>query len=329
MENLIVNPETQLVTLEDPSPTVSVLWDRAIQQAVVNTAPGPTVASRAYGMVHTAIFDAWAAYDQQAIATQLGDALQRPEAEVTAANKQEAISYAAYEVAKDLFPSQIAIFYAQMKELGYDPQQKTTDLTTPAGVGQASAQALLDFRHHDGSNQLGDDPAGNGIPYGDVTNYQPTNSPQAILDLESWTPENVPLDDPNSSLQQFLTPQWGNVTPFALDSGAQFRPLPPEPFLLVNGNVNLEAKTITLEDGAVLAIDRSLIGTVINPEFINQATEVVNYSANLTDEQKLAAEFWEDGEGTAFLPGTWMTFGEFVSARDEHTLDDDVKMFFA
>jgi hypothetical protein len=329
MENLIVNPETQLVTLEDPSPTVSVLWDRAIQQAVVNTAPGPTVASRAYGMVHTAIFDAWAAYDQQAIATQLGDALQRPEAEVTAANKQEAISYAAYEVAKDLFPSQIAIFYAQMKELGYDPQQKTTDLTTPAGVGQASAQALLDFRHHDGSNQLGDDPAGNGIPYGDVTNYQPTNSPQAILDLESWTPENVPLDDPNSSLQQFLTPQWGNVTPFALDSGAQFRPLPPEPFLLVNGNVNLEAKTITLEDGAVLAIDRSLIGTVINPEFINQATEVVNYSANLTDEQKLAAEFWEDGEGTAFLPGTWMTFGEFVSARDEHTLDDDVKLFFA
>lgn len=329
MTSLIVNPNTQLVSVEDAHPTISVRWDRVIQQAVINTAPGPTIASRAYGILHTAIFDAWAAYDQTAISTQLGDELQRPELEVTTANKQEAMSYAAYQVAKDLFPSQVELFDTLMLELGYDPRNETTDITTAAGVGNVSAQTLLDFRHQDGSNQLGYRPRGAGTAYSDITDYQPVNSPDEITDLEFWTPENVPIDNPDARVQQFLTPHWGEVTPFALESGSQFRPVAPEPFLLVPGTTNLEAQTITLADGSVLEIDRGLIGTVINPEFINQAEEVINYSANLTDEQKLIAEFWEDGGGTSFPPGTWMTFGQFVSARDGHTLDDDAKLFLA
>ena len=71
------------------------------------------------------------------------------------------------------------------------------------------------------------------------------------------------------------------------------------------------------------------MGTVINPEFISQAEEVIDFSANLTDEQKLIAEFWEDGGGTSFPPGTWMTFGQFVSARDSNSLDEDAQLFFA
>jgi len=184
MENLIVNPETQLVTVEDATPTVSVLWDRAVQEAVINTSPGPTIASRAYAIVHTAIFDAWAAYDQSAIATILGDDLQRP------------------QVLTELFPTEVDTFKFLMLELGYDPSNDTTDTTTAAGVGNVSAQALLDFRDQDGSNQLGDNPNGNGNPYSDITNYQPVNSPNEILNLELWTPENVPIDDPNGSIQQ-------------------------------------------------------------------------------------------------------------------------------
>lgn len=91
MAELIINPDSQYVTVDDPSPTISVLWDRAVQKAVINTAPGPTIASRAYSMLHTAIFDAWAAYDLTAVGTQLGDDLQRPEIEVTEDNKQSAM----------------------------------------------------------------------------------------------------------------------------------------------------------------------------------------------------------------------------------------------
>ncbi|NEQ37747.1 MAG: calcium-binding protein [Okeania sp. SIO3I5] len=327
MTELQVDPNTQLVTVDDPSPTISVLWDRAVQQAVINTRVGPTVASRAYSMVHTAIYDAWAAYDPSAVATQLGDDLQRPEFENTEANKAEAMSFSAYRVLTDLFPDQVEVFNGVMATLELDPNNTTTDTTTPAGIGNVSGQALLAFRHNDGSNQLGDDPNGNGTPYSDITGYQPQNPAGDQINIELWTPENVPIDDPDGRVQNFLTPQWGNLIPFGLESGSALRPVAPEPFLLVDGQVDLDAGTITLADQSVVTISPEIVGTIINPGFIEQAEQVVNFSANLTDEQKLIAEFWEDAGGTSFPPGTWMSFGQFVSARDENTLDQDVELF--
>ena len=331
---LNLNPDTQLVTVDDPSPTISVLWDQAVQQAVINTAVGPTIASRAYGMVHTAIFDAWAAYDPKAISTQLGDTLQRPEAEITEDNKEEAMSFAAYSVLTELFPDQVDIFNELMVQLDFDPNNTTTDTNKAAGIGNVSAQALLEFRLEDGSNQDGNHPLGTlGVPYSDISGYEPVNPLGNPLEIERWTPERVPIDaEPGQedTIQNFLTPHWGDVTPFALESGAQFRPEAPEPFLLVEGDVDLEAQTITLEEsGEVLPITRDLIGDAINPEFIEQAETIIDVSADLTDEQKLVAEFWEDGGGTSFPPGTWLSFGEFVSARDDNSLDEDAKQFFA
>ena len=332
-QDLHLHSDTQLATVEDPSPTISVQWDQAVQQAVINTAPGPTIASRAYSMVHTAMFDAWAAYDPKAISTQLGDALQRPEAEITEAKKTKAMSYAAYRVLSDLFPDRVEIFDKLMSELGFDPKNTSTDTTTAAGIGNVSAAKILEYRAQDGSNQLGNDPNGTfGVPYSDISGYQPVNEPGETIDIEHWTPELVPIDaEPGTEegIQEFLTPHWGDVTPFALESGDQYRPEAPQPFLLVEGEVDLEAKTITLKDGSVLPISKDLIGTVINPEFIAQAEQVIDASANLTDEYKLIAEFWEDGGGTSFPPGTWMTFGEYVSARDDNTIDEDAKLFFA
>ncbi len=331
---LKVDPNTQLVTVDKSIPTISVLWNQVTQQAVINTAPGPTIASRAYGMVHTAMFDAWAAYDPKAIATQLGDDLQRPENEITENNKEEAMSFAAYCVLKDLFPSQIPIFDKLMLELGFDPNNVATDITTAVGVGNVSAQALLELRDEDGSNENGKDSKGIlGVPYSDISNYQPINPYSNPIDIEYWTPELVPIDaEPGkeNTIQNFLTPHWGNVIPFALESGSQFRPQAPEPFLLVDGEVDLAAKTITLEEsGEVFPITKDLIGDIINPKFIEQTEKIVDISGNLTDKEKLIAEFWEDGDGTSFPPGTWMTFGEFVSARDSNTLDEDAQLFFA
>lgn len=330
--DFILDPETQLVTIDDDSPTISVLWDRAVQEAVINTALGPTIGSRAYGMLHTAMFDAWAAYEDIPVSTQLHDGLQRPQTENTEANKTEAMSHAAYRVLLDLFPTQKEIFADLMSELGFDPNNLTTDTTTAAGIGNVTATTLLQFRHNDGSNQLGDNSNGDGTVYSDITGYTPVNPTGDPLDIAKWTPEFIPIDpEPNSdpAVQTFLTPQWGDVTPFALSSGGEFRPSAPQPFLLVDGEVDLAAGTITLADDSVVNISRDIIGTIINPEFIEQVEEVIAFSAGLTDEQKLIAEFWEDPGGTSFPPGTWMTFGQFVSARDEHTLDEDVRMFFA
>ncbi|MDY7003809.1 MAG: calcium-binding protein [Cyanobacteriota bacterium] len=329
--NLILNPDTQLVTVEDATPSISVLWDRAVQQAVINTSPGPTIASRAYGILHTATYDAWSAYDPLATSTQLEDSLQRPQSENTDVNKTEAMSFSAYRVLSELFPSEVEIFNEVMAELGYDPNNTTTDTTTPAGIGNISAEALLTFRRNDGSNQLGNDPNGDGTPYSDISRYQSVNPTGNPIDIELWTPERVPIDalpGEEQRVQTFLTPQWGSVTPFSLTSLEEIRPEAPEPFLLVDGEVDLDARTITLADQSVVDITPDIVGTIINPEFIEQTQRVVDFSANLTDEQKLIAEFWEDADGTSFPPGTWMTFGQFVSARDNHTLDQDVKLFF-
>ena len=329
MVELILESDTQLVTVLDPDPTVSVLWDRAIQQAVINTEPGPTIASRAYSTLHTAIFNAWATYDPIAIATTYGDRFSRPERENTTANKQKAMSYAAFEVASELFPEQVFLFEELMSDLGYDYSDNIDlDLTTPEGIGTFAGIYSLRTRYHDGSNELGRDITGiRGEPYSDTSSYQYINyDAESIVDLDYWTPEDISLTK-EPQLQKFLTPHWGNVTLFAEDT-EHLLPEPPEPFLLVEGETNLAEKTITLANGEVVEIDRSLIGTIINPEFIAQAEAVIDYSANLTDEQKLIAEFWEDGGGTSFPPGTWMTFGQYVSARDDHTLDEDVKLFF-
>jgi VCPO second helical-bundle domain len=51
-------------------------------------------------------------------------------------------------------------------------------------------------------------------------------------------------------------------------------------------------------------------------------------SANLTDRQKVIAEYWKDGPNSETPPGHWCLLAEFVSQRDHHSLDMDVKMYF-
>ncbi|EDX82796.1 hypothetical protein S7335_1099 [Synechococcus sp. PCC 7335] len=334
---LVLNPRTQFVTVEDASPTVSVRWDRVVQNAVINTGVGPTIASRAYAIMHTAMYDAWSAYSTDAVSTQTGDSLQRPASEHTDANKTEAMSFAAYRVLLELFPEAETslLFDNLMTELGFNTGNKTVDPSTAAGIGNLSAEALMAFRRTDGSNQI------NG--YEDTTGYEPVNKDvDSIQNLEKWTPETIPIPSAGSSantssrMQMFLTPQWSVVTPFALESSSALRPEAPEPFLLVDAFVDLESRTITLageREARVITADMvgkaGEPGKFINQRFIDQAERVVRASAALTDIQKLIAEFWEDAGGTSFPPGTWHTFGEYVSARDSHSLDEDALMFLS
>ncbi|MGH2394681.1 MAG: DUF6851 domain-containing protein, partial [Candidatus Limnocylindria bacterium] len=134
--------------------------------------------ARALAIVSTCQFDAWAAYDRKAVGTMLGGSLRRPPPEQTLANKKEAISFGAYRAAVDLFPASQALFESLMRNLGFDPSNTSTDTDTPAGIGNVACKAVLDFRHGDGANQLGDEPGGTpGVPYSDYTGYVPVNDP--------------------------------------------------------------------------------------------------------------------------------------------------------
>src|SRR5690348_16573567 len=200
------------------TPNAAIQWNNAALQAIRDTNPGPTIASRALAIMHTCMYDAWTTYTQISNPTRPnGIRRQKAPKDVT-----QAVSYAAYTAMMDLFPSESAVFNSLMQSLGFDPNNRTTDTTTQTGVGNVAAQAVISFRHGDGSNQL------NG--YADTSGYVPVNAP---LDVYSSTPP-IPLvlNDPtkwqpllvNGKTQHYTTPHWGMLTPFALTSGSQFRP---------------------------------------------------------------------------------------------------------
>jgi len=60
-----------------------------------------------------------------------------------------------------------------------------------------------------------------------------------------------------------------------------------------------------------------------------QVRRIVALQAGLGDEQKVIAEYWADGPNSELPPGHWLLFALYVSARDGHTDDDDIKLFFA
>jgi hypothetical protein len=273
---------------------VVIQWDNAALQAIRVTKLGPPMVARALAMVHTAMFDAWAAYDDRAVGTRLGGSLRRPGAERTEANKREAISFAAYRTLVDLFPSQTPAFDAVMASLGYDPANESSDADTPAGVGNVAATAVMAFRHHDGSNQLGDLHPG---AYSDYTGYVPVNDPDHINEPNRWQPIRFSDGHGGTVTPGYIAPHWGLVLPFALTSGSQFRPA-EGPNLFPFGGYRV------------------------------QAEQILHYSAGLTDRQKVIVEYWADGPNSELPPGHWMLFGQFVSRRDGHTLDQDVKMYF-
>jgi len=132
------------------------------------------------------MYDAWAAYEPKAVGTTLGATLRRPPRERTRAAKQVAVSYAAFAALVDLFPSQRTSFEQVMWQIGLDPADESTDPSSPAGVGNAACGAVLEWRRHDGANQLGD--LSGGAPYSDYTGYVPVKTPAQLSDPNRWQP---------------------------------------------------------------------------------------------------------------------------------------------
>lgn len=258
----------------------------------------PTIISRQHAIWATSMYDAWAAYDGKAVGTRLGGKLRRPAEERTLENKQKAISYASYCSLLSLFPSDKDFLDATMKKFGYDPADKSIDPTTPQGIGNLAAQAVIDYRLHDGANQLGDEPGSNGKPYSDYTGYKAVNAPDKIVDPDRWQPITFTKPDGTKFTPGYLTPHWGKVKPFAIDSAEQFRPGPPP---------------TTKTDDALLR---------------KETDQVLAYNANLTPAQKAVVEFMRDGPRSTAQSGHWLRFAQDVSKRDKHGVDQDVKVYF-
>ena len=278
-----------------PAPSPVIAWNKALTSAIAASSNPPTVAARALSMVYEAIYNAWAAYGNIASFTPMMSGLrQRPSFEWTASNKTIAIGYAAYGVLNDLYPD------PKLKAMFFDATLAQTlaglPTSSPDGVaamqfGTAVAVALLPMRHRDGSNQLGDLAPGS---YSDCSTprYVPQNGPDSLEHPLNWQPLRVTVKDV-TSIQQFVTPHWGQVQPFALSSGAAFRPL----------------------------------FSPVGPTKA-EMDQLIALSAGLNDATKAQVDFFANNPGSVTPPGQWTKFAEIVSANDRNTLDQDVVLFF-
>jgi uncharacterized protein DUF6851/vanadium-dependent haloperoxidase-like protein len=269
---------------------VVLRWGEQTLATIRAVRTGPTINARALAIVHTAMYDAWAAYDGTAVPTQRPAGwARRPAAERTDAYKSQAASYAAYRALLNLFPARAADFRALMTAMGYDPDDASTDPASPTGVGNAAAAAVLAFRANDGSNQA------NG--YADTSGYVPVNTPDQVNDPFRWQPLRHPNGSGGTVEQRFLTPHWQSVTPFALTSPNQF--VPPGP-----------------TQTTLLLLDQEITDTLLQ-------------SATLTDLSKVRAEYWADGPASESPPGHWLLFGAATARARGYNLDQSAKLTFA
>lgn len=191
----------------DHSLPLTLQWNQLALDAIKLTQTPLPIAARALAMLHTAMFNAWAVYDN-AITTNTGNFIKvtanRPAAKD---NKHKAFSYAAYRVLKELFKPKLPaakqdMFRDMMHHLHFDPDDTSVEVSQPQGVGNLAAKLVLECRNGDGANATG------------------------TLSYPAWSDYTGYNNDDNCK-KDFLVPHWGLVKSFALENNAQYRPPPP------------------------------------------------------------------------------------------------------
>jgi hypothetical protein len=97
-------------------------------------------------------------------------------------------------------------------------------------------------------------------------------------------------------LPGFLAAHWNRVIPFALTDLGALRP--PAPAAWPHGSYHA------------------------------QANHVRHLNAHLSDREKMISEYWSDGPSSETPPGHWNLLAQVIARRDNHTLDEDVRLFF-
>ena len=219
--------------------TIARKWNEALLQAIREDFARPTVHARNLFHVSIALYDSWAIYDTTTSTYLLGktvngyicpfNGIDLPPLSQKQNYQEETMSYAAYRLLVHRFSNSpgsstsIPRFNDLFRNLGYDESYTSTDYQNgnPAALGNYLAQHIIDFGLQDGSNEQND-----------YTNrfYAPINNP-----LVATTEGNNTLDFPNrwqplaldsfvdqsgnpilGSTPEFLSPEWGSVSPFAL-----------------------------------------------------------------------------------------------------------------
>lgn len=232
---------------------------------VSETAGDATLVYR-YGVLTTnAWFDATAPYHPTAVGvySRLG---RRPASESTNRNINTAVLYSSLRVLSSFLPAHERTWREMLINVGLDPDDNSTDTTTAVGLGNLAGAAVVAGRLRDGMNEVGD--VGREYhfrPYADYTRYRPVNTAEKLLDPSRWQPDVQLKGLGLYKIQKFVTPQYALVEPYSYADPERFHAPPPS-------SSNYENRRA----------------------YRRQADKVLHASANLTDEQKMKAEFFDN-----------------------------------
>jgi hypothetical protein len=257
--------------------------------------PRPTITSRMLALVWTSVYDAWSRFDSTAEPVYLKNVARMTAGKRNLKNKEAAISYAAYRALMEYYSHDSVMLTSKMKEFGFDPSNNSLDPLTPEGIGNLAARCVFEARIHDGANQDGSI-NNSGVPYSDYLGYSPANTADTLNVLARWQPKYFSDGKGGKFAPSCLTPYWHKTKTLLLDSANEFRSPPPP--------------------------------AIGSEQLREEVKQVIELQANLTNEQKALVEFMRDGPKSVQQAGHWMIFAQNVSVRDQHTLDDDIKMYF-
>ena len=234
---------------------------------------GPTRTARALAIVHAAVYDAVNSIDRS-YTPYLTLVRLRPHTDVSIA---AAVAAAAHGTLVALYPSQEDVFDEALEHLLArirDDEAKQSGIE----VGRTVAERLLQARHDDGSAD---------------------SKPHTLSDLPGRH-----RADPLNPGQGFLTPGWGKVTPFVVQSGFQFR-APPLPALT------------------------SPAYTKAYNEVKRLGGDGVNTPTERTDEQTEIGLYWAY-DGTRWLgspPRLYNQIARIIAAQQDNTVVENARFF--
>lgn len=227
----------------------------------------PPLAARNLAMVHAAMYDA------VTLATGADQPFHATQVAVPGASAVAAAATAAQRILVALYPKaeQIALFNAALAEsLASVPNGASK--TAGIALGRQIGDAYLAWRSTDGAKT--------------VKPYTPGSDPG------KWrftAPDFLPA----------LVPQFPDVTPFVMETGAAFRPTAPPDLA-------------SAEYAAAL----------------NEVKELGRFDSTVrTAEQTEIAMFWSDGPGTFTPVGHWNQIASIVSTAQGNTLAENARLF--
>lgn len=251
--------ETAPARLELLDPLSDIVLPRLYPVIAADVSPSlgdATLINRINVLVSLAMVDAAAPYHETAVGmyTRLP---RRPESERSDRNINTSMLHAAFQTLIGLLPDREPVWREMLLDFGLNPDDASTDTSSAAGIGNVAGAGALAGRLYDGMNQTGD--------YQDTTGYVPVNSAFALRDPSRWQPGLRLQGTGVYSVQHFVTPQLANTEPVA-----EFNP-----------------RSLRVPIPSASNVDNW-------QDYKEQADAVLEVSANLTDEQKLMAELFDN-----------------------------------